>query len=91
MHIGYVTTYGWWKDEDITPEKARKIFKKFEKVVKDKGFELLFWAGSYGVPEPAMFTVKVKDTKDWEQAGMEYFQANPLIKTRTIFGWDYSE
>ena len=91
MHIGYVTTYGWWKDENITPEGSRKAFKKFEKITKEKGMELLFWAGSYGVPEEAMFTVKVKDIKDWETAGMEYFQAIPLNKTRTIFGWDFSE
>lgn len=92
MHIGYATQYGWFKKEYTGPDEIRKDFEEFKNSLKKYNIELLFWAGSYGVPEPCMFTVKLKDIKDWEKASREFVLMNsPLDKTRTIFGWDYSE
>ena len=47
----------------------------------------MYWAGAMGAYEPMMYTIMFKDIKDWENAGPELQQANPLTKTRTLFGW----
>ncbi len=86
-----MTVFGWFKDGFEGREKANKAFEKYAKVLEKNNCKLLFWAGSYGVPEPAMYTVQFNDIKDWEKAGMELFQANPLDRTRTVFGWDYKD
>ena len=88
MHIGYITSYGWLKD-DFKYENIRKDFDNFAKVLEKNNCKLLFWAGAYGVQEPFMYTIKFKDIKNCENAGSEIYQACPLDRTRTLFGWDY--
>jgi hypothetical protein len=86
-----MTVYGWWKDGFKGAEQARKDFKKFGEAIEKYDCKLLFWAGSYGVPEPAMYAIKIGDIKKWEKSGRDIFPLVPLDRTRTIFGWDYSE
>ena len=90
--IKYMTVFGWPKNPEIGPAEGAKQFENYAKVLEKNKCKLLFWAGSFGVPEPLMMAVKFKDIKDWENAGLagsELQDANPLTKTRTIFGWDY--
>ena len=89
MPICYTTQFGWWKERAfVTPEKGAKLFEEYEKVLEKYNIKLLFWAESFGVSEEVMYTVMFKDIKDWEKAqhNPETYQANPLNKTRTIFG-----
>ena len=91
MYIKYATVYGWLKEDINNLEKAIEAFKNWEKTLAKYNIKLLFWAGAYGAPEPIMFSAKFNDIKDWEKALNERaFQHNPLDKTRTIFGLDYT-
>lgn len=84
-----MTVFGWPKTPGSGAEEGAKAFKKFGEVLKKNKCNLLFWAGSFGVPEPVMYVVQFDDIKDWENAGNELLQAMPLTNTRTIFGWEY--
>jgi len=90
MHLGYMTSYGWLRD-DVTYENVREHFDNYEKVLEKNNIKLLFWAGSYGVSEPFMYAIKFNDIKDWENGGIEMVHACPIDRTRTIFGWDYKD
>jgi hypothetical protein len=91
MYIKYATVYGWWKEGIDSLEKAIEAFDKWEKTVDKYNIKLLFWAGAYGASEPIMMVAKFKDIKDWEKALNERaFRENPLDRTRTIFGLDYT-
>ena len=89
MGIRYMTVYGWPKTEGSGAVEGVKAFENYGKVLKKHKCKLLFWAGSFGVPEPVMCAIEFDDIKDWETAGSELREANPLTKTRTVFGWDY--
>jgi len=92
VHIGYITQFGWFKKNYNDPEEMRKDFAEYKKALKEHNIDLLFYAGSYGVPEPCMWAAKFKDIKDWEKASRARVgQKNPLEKTRTLYGWDYEE
>ena len=86
MPLKYITQYGYPKsDKPIT--ELGPDWEKYKKVLEKKNIKLLYWAGAMGASEPLMYTMKFKDIKDWENAGPEMYQANPLKNTRTIFGW----
>ena len=91
MHIGYMTSYGWLKDDFESREKLIKDFDDFAKTLEKNNCKLLFWSGAYGVQEPYMYAIKFNDIKDWEKGGSKLYRACPLDRTRTIFGWDYKD
>ena len=86
-----MTSYRWWRDGIEGNEKQREAFDEYAKVLEKNNIKLLFWAGSYGVSEPIMYTIKFNDIKDWENGGHELYEACPIDRTRTIFGWDYGK
>jgi len=82
-----MTVYGYPKEEGVLNQDTP--FKKYAETLEKNKCKLIFWAGAYGVAEPLMYVVKFNDIKDWETAGLEIFQDNPLKDTRTVFGWDF--
>ena len=90
MHIGYFVVYGWPKKPAEGPDGIKTVFNKFKETCKKYKLTLVFYGGPFGVPEPMMFVLKGK-VADWESAlmDMNYHQAAPLDRTRTVFVWDY--
>ena len=88
MALKYITQFGYLKVDEPIPDTKEK-WEKFRKVLEKNNLKLLYWAGAMGASEPLMYTIKFKDIKDWETAGPEMYEANPLKNTRTIFGWTF--
>ena len=90
MAVGYYVIYGWPKNPPEGPDSIKATFKTFKEACKKYNLTLVFYGGPFGVPEPMMYVLKGK-VADWENAlmDMNYFQAAPLDRTRTVLVWDY--
>ena len=90
MAIGYIITYGWYKNPPEGPDRIKKMYAAFKEACKKHNLTLVFYGGPFGVPEPAMYVLKGK-VSDWEKSMMDvsFYPNIPLDKTRTVLVWDY--